>query len=64
MSCESKCSTESPLKAAGHCLLNGETMIKAELMANGPIVAGLVVSADLDPVFESVFRVSGMSSGF
>lgn len=47
VSCESKCSTESPLKAAGHCLLNGETMIKAELMANGPIVAGLFVSDDL-----------------
>merc|ERR550514_497835 len=47
VSCESKCTTEQQLKAAGHCVVSGEAMIKAELLQNGPVVAPLFLADDI-----------------
>lgn len=45
VSCESKCTTEAPLKAASHCALSDVKSIKQELVANGPVV-GLIAFHD------------------
>merc|ERR1719265_1516812 len=44
--CESKCSQEKPLKTISHCVVSGETAIRREILANGPVVAPLLVVDD------------------
>jgi cathepsin B len=47
VSCASKCSTEVPLKAASHCVLNNEMAIRREIFNHGPVVAPLFLVDDL-----------------
>merc|ERR1719188_109280 len=46
VSCQSRCSTEAPLKSASHCVLNSESTIRREVFLNGPVVAPLFLMDD------------------
>merc|ERR1719456_895785 len=46
VSCQSKCTTEAPLKAASHCVLNNEQAIRREIFNNGPVVAPIFLVDD------------------
>jgi cathepsin B len=46
ISCDARCKSETPLKAAGHCVLGGEDSIKREIFTRGPVVVPLFLSDD------------------
>jgi cathepsin B len=46
VSCSTKCSSETPLKAASHCVLNDEIAIRREIFNNGPVVAPVFLVDD------------------
>jgi cathepsin B len=46
VSCQSKCTTEAPLKAASHCVLNNEMAVKREIFNHGPVVAAIFLMDD------------------
>lgn len=46
VSCSSKCSNESPLKAASHCVLQTGDAVRREIMTNGPVVAAVFLVDD------------------
>lgn len=46
VSCTSKCTTEAPLKAASHCVVNNEMAIRREIFNNGPVVAPIFLVDD------------------
>mmetsp|Transcript_35548 Transcript_35548/g.113501 ORF Transcript_35548/g.113501 Transcript_35548/m.113501 type:complete len:286 (-) Transcript_35548:208-1065(-) len=46
VSCQSRCSKETPLKASTHCMLNGEAAVKKEIFLNGPVVAPIFLVDD------------------
>lgn len=46
VSCGSKCTTEAPLRAASHCVLNNEMAIRREIFNNGPVVAPIFLIDD------------------
>merc|ERR1719356_1159524 len=46
VSCQSRCSSESPLRASSHCTLSGEAVVKREIFLNGPVVAPLFLVDD------------------
>jgi cathepsin B len=46
VSCASKCSTEAPLRAASHCVLNAEAAIRKEIFNHGPVVAPIFLVDD------------------
>mmetsp|Transcript_86721 Transcript_86721/g.250461 ORF Transcript_86721/g.250461 Transcript_86721/m.250461 type:complete len:387 (-) Transcript_86721:77-1237(-) len=46
VSCQSKCTSETGLKSASHCQLNGEAAIKREIFLNGPVVAPIFLMDD------------------
>mmetsp|Transcript_127550 Transcript_127550/g.232205 ORF Transcript_127550/g.232205 Transcript_127550/m.232205 type:complete len:404 (+) Transcript_127550:1-1212(+) len=46
VSCTSSCSTEAPLKASSHCVLQSLTAIQREIFMNGPVVAPLFLVDD------------------
>lgn len=46
VSCNSKCSTEAPLKAASHCVLNNVEAVRREIFNHGPVVAPIFLVDD------------------
>lgn len=46
VSCQSRCSQETPLKSASHCMLNGEAAVKREIFLNGPVTAPIFLVDD------------------
>jgi cathepsin B len=46
VSCNSGCTTEKPLKAASHCMMNNELAARKEIFKNGPIVAPVFLNDD------------------
>lgn len=44
--CGSKCTSEMPLRAASHCVLNSDLAIRREVFLNGPVVAPLFLVDD------------------
>jgi cathepsin B len=46
VSCHSRCDTEKPMKAASHCVLNTEQIIRREVFTNGPVVAPVFLMDD------------------
>merc|ERR1712072_338062 len=46
VSCQSKCNTEVPLKAASHCVLNNEMAVRREIFNHGPVVAPIFLVDD------------------
>jgi len=46
INCDKQCKSETPLKAAGHCVLGGEESIKREVFTRGPVIVPLFLSDD------------------
>lgn len=46
ISCQSRCTSETPLKGASHCMLSGEASVRREIFINGPVVAPIFLVDD------------------
>jgi len=62
VSCESRCSSEVPLKSASHCVLNSESAIRREIFLNGPVVAPLFLMDDFLVYKDGLYETSNTAT--
>lgn len=55
VSCSSKCPNEQPMKAASHCVVQGEEAIRREVWMNGPVVAPVFLMDDFLVYREGIY---------